>query len=87
MVLWRRRAKKPQTIADTIREKIGAGHLPREDYIKLWIGYGQGCICAACERPILRSQVEHEMQFADGRVISMHFGCVELYEAQRRQCG
>jgi hypothetical protein len=76
--------KKPSALAGTIREKIDAGRLPREDHIKLWIGYGQNRPCVACERVILVSQVEHEFQFADGRMIPMHIGCAGLYEAERR---
>jgi hypothetical protein len=75
--------KKPP-LAVTIRTKIAAGHLPREDYVRLRIDYGYGLRCAACDQPILHSQVEHEMQFADGRVISMHFGCVGVYDSARR---
>jgi hypothetical protein len=79
--------KKQSALADIIREQIDAGLLPREDHIKLWIGYGQNRPCVACERVILVSQVEHEFQFADGRMIPMHIGCVGLYEAERRHRG
>jgi hypothetical protein len=82
---WRRDMKTSPTVADILREKIAAGDLPREDYFRLRIDYGRGRRCAVCEQPILRSQVEHEMGFANGQVLSMHFSCVELYEAARRR--
>src|SRR5438128_1614064 len=77
--------KKPPRLADTICTKLDAGRLPREDHIKLWIGYGQNRPCAVCERVILCSQVQHELQFADGRIVSMHLGCADLYQAERRR--
>ena len=79
--------KKPPSLADTIREKLDAGRLPRGDHIKRWVGYGRNRPCAACERVILVAQVEHELAFADGRVVSMHIGCAGLYEAERRRRG
>jgi hypothetical protein len=82
-----RAMKKPPALAVIIREKMAVGHLPPDDYLSLRAVYGQGGLCAACDHPILHSQVEQEMRFADGRVISMHFGCVALYEAARRRCG
>jgi hypothetical protein len=79
--------KEPSTLADTIREKFAAGHLPREDHIKLWADCGGGRLCVACEQTILPTQTEHELEFADGRRIQMHLGCAGLYEAERRRRG
>jgi hypothetical protein len=79
--------KKPPTLPETIREKLDGGRLPREDHIKRWVGYGQNRPCVACERVILHTQVQHELEFADRRVVSMHIGCAGLYEAERRQRG
>jgi hypothetical protein len=31
--------------------------------------------------------VQHELEFADRRVVSMHIGCAGLYEPERRQRG
>jgi hypothetical protein len=76
--------KKPP-LAETIREKLAAGRLPREDHTELWIGYGQNRPCVACEHVILCSQVQHELAFADSRVVSMHIGCAGLYETARRR--
>jgi len=79
--------KRPYTLAETIREKLDAGRLPREDHIKLWARYGRNRPCAACESIILPAQVEHELEFADGRIVSMHNACAGLYEAERRRRG
>jgi hypothetical protein len=73
------------SLANTVRAKIDAGLLPREDHVKLRAGFGQNRSCAVCERVILPSQIEHELRFADGRMIQLHLGCVDLYEAERRQ--
>ena len=79
--------KTQLSLADTIRAKLDAGRLPREEHIKLWAGYGQNRPCVACEQVILRSQVQHELEFSDGRIVSMHIGCAGLYEAERRRRG
>jgi hypothetical protein len=79
--------KKPPTLAAIVREKLAAGRLPREDHIKLWAGYGRNRPCAACEQIILPAQVEHELEFEDGRIVSMHIACAGLYEAERRRRG
>jgi hypothetical protein len=79
--------RKTPTLADTIREKLDGGRLPREDHIKLWARYGRNRPCVACEQTILPAQVEHELEFADGRIVSMHIGCAGLYEAERRRRG
>ena len=77
--------RKTPTLADTIREKLDGGRLPREDHIKLWARYGRNRPCVACEQTILPAQVEHELEFADGRIVFMHIGCADLYEAERRR--
>lgn len=76
---------KPPTLAEITRTKLDADRLPREDHIHLCVGYGQNDPCAACERVILCSQVQHELAFADSRVVSMHIGCAGLYETARRR--
>jgi hypothetical protein len=79
--------KKPPTLADTIREKLDASRLPREDHIKRWVHYGQNRPCVACERIILCSLPQHDLEFVDGRVLSMHIGGAGLYDAERRRRG
>jgi len=79
--------KKPPTLADTIVAKLDAGRLPREDHAKRWVGDGQNRPCVACEHVILHDQVQHELEFANGRIVYMHIGCAGLYEAERRRRG
>jgi hypothetical protein len=79
--------KKPPTLADTIVAKLDAGRLPREDHTKRWVGDGQNRPCVACEHVILHTQVQHELEFADGRIVYMHISCAGLYEAERRRRG
>ena len=75
------------SLADTIREKLDAGRLPREDHLRRWVGYGRNRPCVACEHVILHSQVQHELEFANGRIVSMHIVCAGLYEAKGRRRG
>jgi hypothetical protein len=77
--------EEPPTLADAFREKLDGGRLPREDRVERWIGYGQHRPCVACEHVIPCSQVQHELAFADSRVVSMHIGCAGLYETARRR--
>jgi hypothetical protein len=66
---------------------MDAGVLPREDRIKRWAGFGSGRLCVVCDEIILPAQVEHELEFEDGRMIQMHLACAGLYEAERRRRG
>jgi hypothetical protein len=76
-----------KSVADIIREKLDAGMLPVNSPVKLWAGEGTGRICAACDEPILKSQVEYEPQYNDGAVIRFHAGCHGLWEAERCRRG
>jgi hypothetical protein len=71
------------TIADMIRSKLDAGVLPREATSSCGPSFGS---CRPCGRTIL-PQAEHELEFADGRLLHMHVGCAGLYEAERRRRG
>ena len=68
-------------IADRVRERIRDGILPRAQHDKRWVGHGRGDPCDACDQSILPAQIEHELDFADGRRFRFHIGCAGLYEA------
>ena len=70
--------------ADTLNEKIRAaliaGTLPRVDF-RLWAGKASGNrVCACCELPIARGQVEYEPQSAPG--LYAHLPCFTVWRAE-----
>lgn len=44
------------------RERIANGQLPRQVPSKMWGGPGIGQPCALCGKPILREEVEYELE-------------------------
>ena len=70
-----------------VRDKLDAGVLPHDDPLKLWVGgIGSGKPCTACEKPILPSQTEYEIEYYDERpAIRLRVGCHTVWEAQRKR--
>jgi hypothetical protein len=74
------------TLADIIRAKLDAGHLPTVAPPKTWAGYGRGEPCSACGQPVFPAQVEYE--FDDGgQTCRLHAGCHGLWAAECRRRG
>jgi hypothetical protein len=75
-----------ESLAAMVREKLDTGLLPHDQPRKLWAGDGTGKTCTACERPILSSQREYEVQYDDDRPdIRFHAACHGAWEAERRR--
>jgi hypothetical protein len=49
-----------------IRDKILAGHLPKQNCRMTWYGPGTGGICVACEQPIVANDLEVECDLPKG---------------------
>ena len=65
-----------RTHSDIVRYKLNAGVLPRDDALKVWPRTGSGKACTACEKPVLPSQTEYEIEYYDGRpAIPLHVRC------------
>jgi hypothetical protein len=64
-----------ENIEAKIRAKIAARRLPLKNSIGAWAGFGSGGLCDACDRPILGTEVEHELDFegAGGGVRAFYF--------------
>jgi hypothetical protein len=68
-----------------IRSKIDADTLPHKRPAKLWAGHGSNRLCAACDAPIPKSQVEYELEY-DGQVTFVfHSECYGLWDAEVRR--
>lgn len=57
---------------------------------RVWAGYGVDALCAVCERPIHRHDLEFEIQFAHGGAVSpemdkfhLHLRCFAAWELER----
>ena len=53
-------------LQETIRRKILAGDLPKQNCRMTWYGPGTGGICVACEQPIAADDVEVECDLPTG---------------------
>ena len=69
-------------LADRIRDKLDAGELPRALPDRRWVSFGSGHRCAACDEPIRRVQVEHQLDVGEGEAVRLHVGCAGLWEAE-----
>jgi hypothetical protein len=69
-----------------IREKILAGHLPKEHCRMTWYGPGTGGICVACERPIAAKEVEVECDLPGGGTIRLHRRCYDVWSKEWPTC-
>lgn len=67
----------------TIRQRLGAGLLPRERTIVLWQGQGFGQICDGCDSPIPTAQTMWLLCADDWRAIRLHAECFVLWEGER----
>ena len=71
----------------TIREKVLAGELPKENCRMTWYGPGRGSVCAACGRPIGGDEVEIECDLPAGGTIRFHQPCYAIWSTEWPTCG
>jgi hypothetical protein len=64
-----------------VREKIATRSLPCEPCKAVWGGAGSGAPCAACDRPILPSEIEFECE-QPGDLLRFHQACYVLWEEE-----
>jgi PAS domain S-box-containing protein len=65
--------------AERIAEKLKRGLLPRAKLVKTWAGFGNGRPCDGCDEAILSADIEHELDFEDGRTLRFHDACAVLW--------
>ena len=71
----------------TIERKLSAGLLPRCHPVTSWAGFGTGETCAGCDQPILTSEVEHELDFAESATRRFHSTCEAIWRALVDEAG
>ena len=64
-----------------IADKLARGLLPAADPLKTYAGHGNGRPCDGCNLPISTTEIEHEMDFADGLTVRFHAGCAATWHS------
>ena len=78
-----------QVLREKVRIVIRDGKLPNRHPDRTWGGPGVGALCAVCELPVTRQQLEFEIQFArDGDnpgldKYHVHTRCFAAWELER----
>ena len=73
--------------ADAIRQKLALGELPQAEPTEVSHGNGTGGTCAACDAPILNTQIQVRVEFASDRRLVLHATCFGVWQAERVQRG
>jgi hypothetical protein len=77
-------------LRDKARAAIQSGKLPARGPDRTWGGPGVGALCAVCELPVNKDDLEFEVQFArDGGSPGLdkfhaHVRCFAAWELERR---
>lgn len=67
-------------------ERLEKGLLPSTKAARTWGGRGSGLACSLCDRPILESDPEMELEFegtATARALRFHLQCHSIWESER----
>jgi hypothetical protein len=62
-----------------ITSRMAAGTLPCVECLVTWYRWGRGRPCAACDQPILHTDVETECDLPGGGTILFHSRCYDLW--------
>jgi hypothetical protein len=73
-----------QTLRRQARERIQQGLLPAEEPLRTWVGPGGEYACALCDRPVVRSETEFELEFQGRPVSRFHSMCHAIWQLERR---
>jgi hypothetical protein len=82
---------EPRTIDEQAREAVRRGTLPSRDPDRTWGGPGVGALCAVCELPVTKDQLEIEIEFArdgsqaDQDKYHVHARCFAAWEFERKK--
>ncbi len=67
-----------------VRDLLTAGMLPRQRCQATWFGPGRGHTCAACDRPIVATDIECECDLQGGATLRFHKQCFEVWDRARQ---
>lgn len=69
-------------LREQISARIEQGMLPAAGEQKIFGGYGSGQPCAACDAPVLQSQVLYEVEVQQQQgliVLALHRSCFDIW--------
>jgi hypothetical protein len=69
----------------TARERIATGQLARDTPARIWAGKGTGQLCALCDKPIQRDEVEYEVEHHTDevrRTFRFHIVCESVWKLE-----
>jgi len=69
-------------VRQLIRQRLGAGVLPREHTIELWHGPGFGQMCDACGAPIGHADGMRLMCAENWRAVRLHDDCFAVWDEE-----
>lgn len=75
-------------LRDAARERIEQSRLPCTKPARMWGGRGSGHACSLCDRPILDSEPEMELEYEGTdrqSVIRFHLQCQSIWDEARQQ--
>jgi hypothetical protein len=76
-----------EALRDTARERIEQSRLPRTKPARMWGGRGTGQVCSLCDRPILDSEPEMELEYESAEALSVvrfHLQCQSVWDEVRQ---
>ena len=60
-------------------DKLERGLLTGAHLVKMWTGFGNGRPCDGCDDAILSADIQHEVDFEDGRTLRFDDACAALW--------
>jgi hypothetical protein len=73
-------------LRDIARERIEQARLPKNKPSRMWGGRGSGKTCSLCDKPILDSEPEMELEYEGDRsqeVVRFHLHCQTVWDEVR----
>jgi hypothetical protein len=86
------RTSDERSLRERAREAILAGKLPGRRPDRMWGGPAAGGICVVCGSPVMRGELEFEIEFSRNGGGSgtdrynVHIGCFQAWESEFQTC-
>lgn len=76
-----------EALRERARQRIELGLLPRERATRIWGGRGTGVTCSLCDKPILDTEPEMELEYDSPSVagaVRFHLRCQSIWDLARQ---
>lgn len=67
------------------RERIATGQIPCDPLARTWGGYGTEAVCALCDRPIRKDEIEYEVEphcQEGAQTLRLHIVCYAIWQLE-----